>query len=227
MANKIPMASFHPSRRLVLLSASAFALAGCGGLGLGPSNPDEKIYVLQPALTTPPPGGMPATWALAVDIPSAADSLDTRRIALMKSDATMDYYTNAQWPDRLTLVVQTALVAGFEASGRAPSVSRTQDALHADYELGVEIRDCAAHYDAADDKGNPNGNPTVMVNLIAQMSTAHGRLIVANFTASQKAAASQNSTGAVVQAMNVALGAAVEQIVAWALGLPAPAPEKP
>jgi ABC-type uncharacterized transport system auxiliary subunit len=55
------------------------------------------------------------------------------------------------------------------------------------------------------------------------MSTAHGRLIVANFTASQSAPASQNTTAAVVQALNTVLGAAVEQIVAWALTLPAPA----
>jgi ABC-type uncharacterized transport system auxiliary subunit len=162
-------------RRLMLLSASAFVLAGCGGLGLGPSNPDEMIYVLQPALTTPPPGGTPANWALAVDVPGASDSIDTRRIALIKSDSTMDYYANAQWPDRLPVLVQTALVAAFQAGGRVPSVSRTQDALHADYELGVEIRDCAAHYEAADDKGKPNGNPTVSVTLIAQMSTVHGR----------------------------------------------------
>ncbi len=80
-----------------------------------------------------------------------------------------------------------------------PSVSRTQDALHADYELGVEIRDCAAHYTSADDKDKPNGMPTVSVTLIAQMSTAHGRLIVANFTATQNAPASQNTTAAVVR----------------------------
>jgi cholesterol transport system auxiliary component len=222
MANKIPM-----DRRLLLLSASAFVLAGCGGLGLGPTDADQTIYVLQPALTPPPAGGAPATWALAVDVPGASDSIDSRRIALIKSDATMDYYANSSWPDRLPVLVQTALVAAFQASGRVPSVSRTQDALHADYELGVEIRDCAAHYGAADDKGKPSGNPSVAVTLIAQMSTAHGRLIVANFTATQKADASQNSTGAVVQALNTALGAAVEQIVAWALTLPAPGPSLP
>ena len=214
-------------RRLILLSASAFLLAGCGGLGLGPTDADQTIYMLQPAITPPPAGGAPATWALAVDVPGASDSIDSRRIALIKSDQTMDYYANSSWPDRLPALVQTALVAAFQSSGRVPSVSRTQDALHADYELGVEIRDCAAHYSAGDDKGKPSGNPSVSVVLIAQMSTAHGRLIVANFTAKQSADASQNSTGAVVQALNTALGAAVEQIVAWALTLPPPAPATP
>jgi cholesterol transport system auxiliary component len=218
MANKIVT-----DRRVLLFSGAAFALAGCGGLGLGPTDADQTIYMLAPALTPPPPGGVPASWALAIDVPDASESIDTRRIALVKSDATLDYYANAAWPDRLPLLVQTALVAGFQASGRVPSVSRTQDALHADYELGIEIRDCAAHYADADDKGKPGGMPTVSVTLIAQMSTAHGRLIVANFTASQSAPASQNSTAAVVQVLNTVLGAAVEQIVAWALTLPAPA----
>jgi cholesterol transport system auxiliary component len=149
--------------------------------------------------------------------------LDTQRIALVKDDATLDYYANAQWPDRLPMLVQTALLAGFQATGRVPSASRTQDALHADFELGVEIRDFAARYSASDDKGKPSGIPKVTVTLIAQMTTAHGRKILANFTATQSADAGQNSTGAVVQAFNSALGAAVQQIVTWSLGLTLPA----
>ena len=111
--------------------------------------------------------------------------------------------------------VQTALVAAFEASGRVPQVSRTQDALHADYELGAELRDCAAHYSA-------DGAPSVTVSIIAQMSTAHGRKIVSSFTATESAPAGQNSTPAVVAAFNTALGQAVDKIVAWAVGLPVP-----
>jgi cholesterol transport system auxiliary component len=210
------------NRRVFLVSASAFVLAGCGGLGIGPANPDETMYVLQPALTTPPGGATPATWALGIDIPDASESIDTRRIALIKADNTLDYYANAQWPDRLPMLVQTALLAAFQASGRVPSVSRTQDALHDDFELGVEIRDFTAHYSSGDDKGKPSGNPKVTVTLIAQMTAAHGRKILANFSASQSSDASQNSTGAVVQAFNTALGAAVQQIVGWALGLTLP-----
>jgi ABC-type uncharacterized transport system auxiliary subunit len=88
--------------------------------------------------------------------------------------------------------------------------------------MGVEIRDFAAHYGAQDKDAKPSGAPKITVTLIAQMTTAHGRKIVANFSASQSADASENSTGAVVRAMNTALAAAVQQIVAWALGLAAP-----
>jgi cholesterol transport system auxiliary component len=209
------MANKRIDRRLALLSASAFGLAGCGGLGLGPTDANNTIYVMEPAITAAP-AGQPATWALAVDVPDALDSIDTRRIALIKSDGTLDYYANAVWPDRMPILVQTALVAGFQASGRVPSVARTQDALHADYELGSELRDCAAHYSA------PDGVPSVTVNIMAQMSTAHGRKIVASFAARQQVPAGQNSTGAVVAAFNAALGAAVGQIVEWAVTLPVP-----
>jgi cholesterol transport system auxiliary component len=209
-------------RRMMLLGASAFALSGCGSLGLGPSDANTTLYVLEPALMPAPGGATPANWALEVDLPDAEDNYDSRRIALIKADGTMDYYANAEWPDRLPVLLQTALVAAFEASGRVPGVARTQDGLHADYEMGVEIRDFAAHYGAQDKDAKPTGVPKITVTLIAQMTTAHGRKIVANFTASQNNDAAENSTGAVVRAMNAALGAAVQQIVSWALTMTAP-----
>jgi cholesterol transport system auxiliary component len=231
MANKLP------DRRLVLTSASSLLLTACGGgLGLGPSATDANaiIYMLEPAIPSssgpsssgPSSSGAPSSvqflsgppvsWALAVDIPDASDALDTRRIALIKADATMDYFANAVWPDRLPLLVQTALVAGFEAGGHTPSVTRTQDALHADYELGTEIRDCAAHY------GTPDGAPSVTVSLVAHMVSAHARKIIASFEAKGTQAATQNSTAAAVAAFNSALAGAVGQIVNWALSLPPP-----
>ena len=210
-------------RRTLLVGASALALSGCGGLGLGPTDANNTIYVLQPALAPAPQSATPVSWALAVDVPTALDSIDGRRITLVKADGTMDYYANAEFPDRVPTLVQTALVAAFEDSGRVPSVGRTQDALHADYELGVEVRDFSAHYDSQDKDGKPGGVPKVTVSLICQMSTAHGRKIVANFSATQNTDASENSTGAVVRAMNTALAAAVQQIVGWALTMAAPA----
>ena len=206
----------------MLLGATAFGLSGCGGLGLGPTDANSTIYVLEPALQAAPAAGVPVNWALEVDLPTAEDSFNSRRITLIKADGTMDYYANAEWPDSLPVLVQTALVAAFETSGRVPGVARTQDAVHADYEMGVEIRDFAAHYGAQDKGNKPSGNPKISVTLIAQMTTAHGRKIVANFSASQSADASENSTSAVVRAMNTALGAAVQQIVTWALTMTAP-----
>lgn len=208
------MAMLVPDRRLFLVGASALALSACSGLIGPPEAP--PIYILKPVAPAGPQGAK-VRWALAIQIPAASDALDVQRIALTRTDTVLDYYANAVWPDRLPLLVQTAVLAAFQDSGRIDAVAREQEALHADYNLALDIRDFAAHY------SSPDGAPHVTVTLIAQMTTAHGRNVVATLTASQSADASANAVDAVVQAMDSALGAAIGQITAWALALPPPA----
>jgi cholesterol transport system auxiliary component len=155
-------------------------------------------------------------WALAILKPDASNSLDSPRIALAKSETQLDYYANATWPDRLPDVVQTALLAGFEASGRIDAVSRESDALHADYELSTDLRDFEARY------ATPGGVPTVAVTIIAHMANARARTIVANHTVKLTQAATANSVDAVVQAFDGALAQAIAEITQWALALPPP-----
>jgi cholesterol transport system auxiliary component len=216
MANKPNLfAASSSNRRVFLLGASALGLSACSGM-IGP--PDAgPMYMLKPALPPAQPQGAPVTWAMTIEYPTTSDALDTNRIALTHSDTTLDYYANATWPDSLPRMVQTAMLSAFQDSGRLPAVSREQDALHADYNLNLDIRDFAAHYADAD------GAPKVTVSIIAQMVTAHGRKVVANLAASQSEQASANSVEAVVQAMNAALGPVIGQITAWALALPPPA----
>jgi cholesterol transport system auxiliary component len=105
-----------PTRRGILLGSAALTLSGCGSL-IGPPSPAPQIYVLHPefgAVADAPAVG----WQLVVGTPVAADSLDRERIALERAPNVMDYYANAQWPDRLALVVQTLLVEAFEKSGK-------------------------------------------------------------------------------------------------------------
>lgn len=209
---------------LLLTGLSLIALTGCGSLGLGPTDPDQTIYLLEPKSPTPstPAAGSAAAFALAVAIPGALESLDTRRIALVKPDGTLDYYASASWPDRLPLLVQSALISAFQASGRVPLVSRIQDAMFADYVLTADIRDCAAHYTAE------GAAPQVTVTLNFQAVVARGRKIVAGGTVTQSAPAAADSTAAVVAAYNVALAGAVDQVVAWTLtqSLPVTTPVK-
>jgi cholesterol transport system auxiliary component len=203
---------FAPGRRFFLIGASSLALAACGNI-LGPP-PASQIYVLRP--TPPTQGGEKISWALSIDKPDASDSLDTERIALAKSDTQLDYYANAVWPDRLPNLVQTALLAGFEATGRIDSVAREEDSLHADYELTTDIRDFEAHY------ATPDGAPTAAITIIAHMAEVHSRKIVANLTVNLSEPASANSVDAVVQAFDTVLAKTVTQIVTWAFSLPSP-----
>jgi cholesterol transport system auxiliary component len=158
-------------------------------------------------------------WALAIQKPDAPGNLDSARIALARNETQLDYYANAAWPDRLPDLMQTALLAGFEASGRIDAVSRDDDALQSDYQLSTDLRAFEARYAAS------GGAPSVAVTIIAHMADTKSRKILANLSVNLTEPASANSVDAVVQALNIALAKAVDQIVQWALALPPPAQE--
>jgi ABC-type uncharacterized transport system auxiliary subunit len=161
-----------------------------------------------------------AAWSLAVMRPDIAGGLNTQRIALIQADATMDYYADAQYPDLVPGLVQDALLNGLRTSGHADQVSREQDALHADYDLFVTVKDFQARYSA------PGQAPEVQVTLVTQLATAHGRRILASFTASQHAPAGADSAAAAAAALSVALGAAARDVTTWALAtIPATPPQ--
>ena len=202
-------------RRLFLIAASSFALSACGNL-LGPPADAPQMYALRPDPPPPQPSGK-VVWALSIAKPEAADNLDSTRIAIARGGSQFDYYANAVWPDHLTGLVQTALLAGFEASGRIDAVSREDDTLHADYTLSTDLRDFEARYTSQD------GPPTIAVSIVAHMVEAHSRKIVSSLSVSLNEPASANSVEAAVQAFDAALGKAVAQITQWALALPAPA----
>jgi cholesterol transport system auxiliary component len=204
---------FALDRRFFLIGTSALALAACSNL-IGPP-PASQIYMLRPA---PPPAGQgeKVEWALSIDKPDASDALDSERIALAKSDTQLDYYANAVWPDPLPNLIQTALLAGFEATGRIGSVARDQDSLHADYQLTTDIRDFEARYQT------PDGPPIATITIVAHMAEAHSRKILANLTVNFSEPASANSVDAVVLAFDTALAKAIAQIVNWALAFPPP-----
>ena len=196
-------------RRLFILGAGALVLSGCGGNLIGP--PDAgPIYVLRPAFA-PAPAGDKVRWSLSILHPDVPGGLDNERIALVQPDGVLDYYAKASYPDRLPASVQQTLLDAFEASGRIDAVAREEDALHADYNLLVEVKDFAAHY------ATPDGVPSVSVVLNVKLTTAHGRKIIASQGFSQTGNASVNSAAATVQALQQALGAAVKQVVEWTL----------
>ncbi len=202
-------------RRALLAGGTALIFAaGCSNV-IGP--PDApQLYLLRPPFPPPAPGPK-VGWALSVVLPDAPDSLDTSRIAISRSAGTMDFYADASWPDHLTALVQTALVEGFEHSGRIEQVAADSAGLHANYLLMTSIRDFEARYDT------PDGAPTAVVSLDAKLVTRAVRQIVSHTTVSQEVPAGANTISAAVDALNRAFAAAVGQIVDWTLSAPPPA----
>ena len=199
------------SRRHAILGAGAIVLAGCAVVR-GPAIP--QLYVLRPQV--PAAMGPRVGWRLAVATPDAVASLDTARIALTRSTTTMDYFANAAWTDRITLILQRQLIAAFDSTGRILSVDRDTSGLEADYVLQTEVRDFQARYDAAD------GAPQVVVSIQAKVARMPQREIAANLNATQQMMAAANDIDSIVVAFNQATGAAIGQIVAGTLAMSAP-----
>lgn len=194
-------------------SAAMLSLAGCGSL-LGPSTPPPQIYRLDPVLPAQAPGSN-VSWQLAVARPTAMRTLETDRIALVRG-AMMDYYADAQWNDSVPRLLQSLLIQAFERSGRILAVASESEGLHADYMLETDIRDFNAQY------ASENSAPTVVVDIMARLLGAQGK-VVASQEVKQSAPAAANNVASVVAAFDQALGAALAQIVAQALQLPPPA----
>lgn len=196
-------------RRLFLAGAATLTLSACGGDLLGPPE-TGPMYPLRPVFPAPA-AGEKVSWALSVLRPDVPGGLDSDRIALLQADGTMDYYAKATYPDQLPAMLQRALIDGFDASGRVTAVARAQDALHADYNLLIEVKDFQAVYKV------PDGVPQAVVGVTAKLTTARGRKIIGTLAVVKQIDASVNSTGAAAQALSQALGQAVTDIVVWTL----------
>jgi len=201
------------SRRLLLTGVSGLALTGCGGLIGPPEAP--KLYVLKPVLSPPAPGPNVA-WALSIALPDASAGLDSQRIAITRPPVGLDYYADAEWPDRLPALVQGTLLTAFEASGRIEAVAPDSDGARADYILSTHLDDFEARYD------QPDGIPVAVVRIGAKLVRAVKRDITSRFEAHEEEPASQNSVDAAVQALDAALARALAKIVDWALAAPKP-----
>jgi cholesterol transport system auxiliary component len=199
-------------RNALIVGAAALTLAGCGGSLIGPSGPPLQLYRLRPAF--PAAGGPSVSWQLAVARPSAPQSLETERIALMRG-AMMDYFAEAQWNDSAPRLVQALLVEAFEKSGRILAVTDESGGGHADYMLECEIRDFDAQYESE------NAPPTIVVEIEARLLGSQGQ-VVAALNARQTQPASANNVASVVAAFDQAVAATLTQIVTWTLSAPPP-----
>jgi cholesterol transport system auxiliary component len=205
-----------PTRRgFITLTGASVLMAGCGNI-IGPGKP-LQLYVLGPAF---PAGaaGTPTNWQLTVALPQAPASLDTERIALNPTPATLDYFANASWPDHLPLLIQSLLVESFEKDGRAGAVTRDTSGLHADYLLQTEIRAFQARYTA------PDQAPEIVLRIGATLVQMPDGKILDHREMSEEAHAETNAIPAIVGAFDAATGAMLADIVNWAVTKAPPIP---
>src|SRR4029078_11161367 len=91
--------------------AAAVLLGGCDLIKAAEEPTD--LYTIPPKSTFDP--DLPAVfWELSLEVPSAAATLNTGRIAIAQSPTSSDYYSKTAWTDRAPMMVQTRIVDSFQ-----------------------------------------------------------------------------------------------------------------
>jgi cholesterol transport system auxiliary component len=195
------------SRRGVLVAAWCIVpLAGCSVL---PNPPVAQIYRLSPTVDDPPPGPV-LRKRLVVEIPTASESLDTDRIALIRDRTRFDYYANSLWTDRVPLLVQGLLIDALENDGSIAEIARDASNMTPDYVLQTEIREFEARYTGTGDQP-----PNAVVALDLSLVKMPERRMIGRTLVTETAPATRNSLDGVVEAFDAAIGKALAQSVAW------------
>jgi cholesterol transport system auxiliary component len=200
-------------RALLVAGASSLTLAACSNI-IGPGE-SPTLYLLRSEHPQSTPGPK-VNWQLSVLEPSAPDSLDTSRIALVKPGEELDYYANSAWQDRLPYCVENAIIEAFEQNDRIKAVGRDTDLIRSEYLLQTDIRDFQARYEA------PDALPNARVRISAKLIAARTRTITRNDAFEHILPAAQNTVPAVAAALNQCMAAVVAQIVDWTLAAPPP-----
>lgn len=198
-----------PSRRAALAVLAALPLAACAVPGF---QTPPKLYNLTAARSFP--GPLPRVdRQLLVEMPVAAASLDTTRVALRTSPTSIDYFAGVNWTDRAPAMVQSLIVESLENSGRIVSVGRDTVGLRADWLLKSDLREFQAEYD-----GKPGETaPAVRVRLNAKLVAMPQRTIEAGETFEALTTARDPSFDAVVAAYDAAMEQVLRRLVAWIL----------
>jgi len=197
-------------RRFRLLCA-ALMLAALGGCLSLIKEPDPiATYSLRPE-TAADDGWKSADWALTVIRPNTSAFLDTNRIAVRPEPNMLQVYKGANWSDTLPDLVQTAVVEGFENSGKIKTVSRQNSGVPAEVALLLDIREFEAVY-------APGARiPAASIRIHAKLLQYPSNRVIAIRTFSTDVPAASKRIPDVIQAFERGMARINGEIVGWSL----------
>lgn len=189
---------------MLLPTALALAVAGCS-LFRGP--PPVTYELTAPQTISKLHTGTAAQ--IMIPEPRALKVLDSERIAVT-TNATISYYPDAQWADRLPAVFQAKAIEAFEQSKRARAVGRPGEGLSIDYQLLIDIR--AFEYNATTQPGYAR------VEVSAKILNDHNGRVVSTRVLTGRAPVMRDDAADVVAALDAALNEVLADLVRWTVG---------
>ena len=194
--------------RVSLLAAGAMLLlGGCAAIG-GPKT-EVKVYAPATAITADP-SWPSADWSLSVGVQAANQMLDSSRIAVRPTPDRFQTYKAAAWADSAPDLLQTALVEGFEDSGKIAAVGRFGGGGRGDFGLVLEVRAFETVY-----RGD---QPEAVIEAQATLFRLRGgRDVVASRRFRQAVPGAAPDLDSMVAAFGQALSALSTEAVGWTL----------
>jgi len=123
---------------LLALAAMTILLAACSGV-MDSKQPARQVYMLTPysgAADTANPAQGPE---LSITV-NAVPGLDTDRVQALSSDARLNQYANARWPDHLPEVLTSVMKRSLASSGRFSAVEKSTRASDDGWLLVLEVQ---------------------------------------------------------------------------------------
>ena len=132
---------------------------------------------------------------------------DTQGIAYSRASGMRAYYQYHSWTEPPGRRIDALLAARLERSGAFATVASVTSAVRGELVLNVFLTEL--NHDAAVDPGSGR------VALTAELTDPAGRKLVARRSFATSASAPSYDAPGAVQALNQALGALLDELVAW------------
>lgn len=186
----------------------ALPLAACSSL-LNVQRTPFTIYAPQLAAPTTEPATGAVDWQLAVETPLASDALDTVRIVVMPSPGVIEVFPGARWRDAAPAMLRSLVVQGFQDSRRIVGVGSTVSGLHADYALGIDLRDFQLEMH--------DGAPRAVIRFQAKLLDYTTNRVLATQSFAEAVAAAGTDAASAFAAFEAALNRVIPTLVDWTL----------
>ena len=187
------------------LAVLLLMLAGC--FSPGGTREAQRYFVLEPAAAAAVRAGSGRDATLLVGMTSAAGFYDTQGIVFSRAPGTRGYYQLSSWTERPSRRIHELLTARLQQSGLFRTVAAEGSGLRGELVLSTHLEEL--YHDAAQPPGQ------VRIVLRAELTDPAQRRLLARRTFTGSAPAPSYDAPGAVQAFNEALGAMLDEVVAW------------
>jgi ABC-type uncharacterized transport system auxiliary subunit len=129
---------------LLSIIALSCAASACSGL-LDSKEPADRIYWLEPWVVgaTGDNNAEELSRSLMISV-AAAPGLDTDRLLVLESDAHLNHFASARWPEHIPEVLESLLRTTLESTRAYSRVKRGALGQSADLHVALEVRELFA-----------------------------------------------------------------------------------